>query len=455
MLFFSCFILLNQNNGNSSIHNSVIMFILPNNTKTNVGKNLIPSPNMQKPGQVIRRNNADYQVMKKKEALKKLPCDINQAKLKVYMYDLPTIFHFGLLDWIPKNKNQTWPDVEKLEVPKYPGGLNIQHSVEYWLTLDLLASTSSKIRRPCYAIRVNDTSLANVFFVPFFSSVSYNRHSKLHGKEKVSRNRYLQDELVKYLRSREEWKRYGGKDHIILAHHPNSLLTARKKLSSAIFLLSDFGRYPAEIANISKDIVAPYVHVVDSIGKDSASFDERTTLVYFQGAIVRKDGGMIRQELHKLLKDEKDVHFTYGSARGKGIKEAGQGMLTSKFCLNIAGDTPSSNRLFDSIVSHCVPVIISDEIELPFEDVFDYTEFSVFIRASDSVKKGFLMGVLRGINQDKWTKMWRRLIQISHHFEYQYPSKEGDAIQMIWEEVAHKISSIQLKINKEKRFLPH
>ncbi|VAI21496.1 unnamed protein product [Triticum turgidum subsp. durum] len=28
-------------------------------------------------------------------------------------------------------------------------------------------------------------------------------------------------------------------------------------------------------------------------------------------------------------------------------------MASSKFCLNIAGDTPSSNRLFDAIVSHC------------------------------------------------------------------------------------------------------
>ncbi|KAJ6686562.1 EXOSTOSIN FAMILY-LIKE PROTEIN [Salix purpurea] len=199
---------------------------------------------------------------------------------------------------------------------------------------------------------------------------SYNRHSKLHGKEKVSVNKMLQTKLVRFLMARDEWKRFGGKDHLIVAHHPNSMLYARKKLGSAMFVLADFGRYPVEIANLGKDIIAPYKHVVRTIPiGESAQFDHRPILMHFQGAIYRKDGGAIRQELYYLLKDEKDVHFTFGTYRGNGIRKAAQGMASSKFCLNIAGDTPSSNRLFDAIASRCVPVIISDDIELPFEDV--------------------------------------------------------------------------------------
>lgn len=216
-------------------------------------------------------------------------CDPNQAMLKVFMYDLPPEFHFGLLGWKGK-KSQTWPDVSDANrALNYPGGLNLQHSMEYWLTLDLLASDHPGVSRPCTAIRVHDSSISDVVFVPFFSSVSYNRHSKLHGREKVSRDKFLQDKLVKFLWNKEEWRRSGGKNHLIMAHHPNSLLDVRRQLGSAIFLLADFGRYPRETANIEKDIIAPYKHVVNSVGNDSAPFKARPILAYFQGAIIRKD----------------------------------------------------------------------------------------------------------------------------------------------------------------------
>ncbi|XP_042488277.1 probable arabinosyltransferase ARAD1 isoform X2 [Macadamia integrifolia] len=375
-------------------------------------------------------------------------CDTAHALLRVFMYDLPPEFHFGLLGWEGK-AGQIWPDV--IDIPPYPGGLNLQHSIEYWLTLDLLSSNNPSVIRPCSAIRVMNLSQADIVFVPFFSSLSYNKHSKLHGREKVSVNRMLQDKVVQFLISRNEWKRSGGKDHLIVAHHPNSMLTARRKLGSAMFVLADFGRYPAEIANIDKDIIAPYKHIVRTIGGESAPFKKRPILVYFQGAIYRKDGGAIRQELYYLLKDEKDVHFSFGSVRSHGTTNAGQGMASSKFCLNIAGDTPSSNRLFDAIVSHCVPVIISDEIELPYEDVLDYSEFCIFVRASDAVKKGILLNLLRGINRDRWTTMWEKLKAIAHHFEYQYPSQPGDAVDMIWQAVSRKRNSIQFRVNRNNR----
>lgn len=223
-------------------------------------------------------------------------CDLNNALLKVFMYDLPPVFHFGLLHWKQSESNQTmlWPDVtnDKVSIPSYPGGLNLQHSVEYWLTLDLLSSTFTNVSRPCTAIRVMNSSQANVVFVPFFSSLSYNRCSKKvhHKADEGCADMMLQRKLVSFLEGREEWKKRGGTDHLIVAHHPNSMMEARAKLSSAIFVLADFGRYPAEIANIDKDVIAPYKHIIATTPlAESAPFDKRPTLLYFQGAIRRKD----------------------------------------------------------------------------------------------------------------------------------------------------------------------
>uniref|UniRef100_J3NAZ6 40S ribosomal protein S16 n=1 Tax=Oryza brachyantha TaxID=4533 RepID=J3NAZ6_ORYBR len=349
------------------------------------------------------------------------------------MYDLPPEFHFGLLGWA--DGGAVWPDVRSGAAPRYPGGLNQQHSVEYWLTLDLLSSSSP----PCgAAVRVADSRDADVVFVPFFASLSYNRHSRAVPPEKVSRDKALQEQLVRYLMAQPEWKRSGGADHVIVAHHPNSLLHARSVLSPAVFVLSDFGRYHPRVASLEKDVIAPYKHMAKTFVNDSAGFDDRATLLYFRGAIYRKEGGNIRQELYYMLKDEKDVYFAFGSVQDHGASKASQGMHSSKFCLNIAGDTPSSNRLFDAIVSHCVPVIISDDIELPYEDALDYSKFSIFVRSSDAVKKGYLMRLIRGVSKNQWTKMWKRLKEVDKHFEYQFPSQKDDAVQMIWQALARK-----------------
>ncbi|KAL8557237.1 hypothetical protein ACS0TY_004615 [Phlomoides rotata] len=105
-----------------------------------------------------------------------------------------------------------------------------------------------------------------------------------------------------------------------------------------------------------------------------------------------------------------------------------KGMQSSRLCLNIAGNTPSSNRLFDAIASHCVPVIMSDEIELPYEEIHYYSEFCIFVSTSDNHREFFLIKLIRGICKEEWSRMWKRLKEVEHFFQYQYPSLEGDDV---------------------------
>ncbi|KAL3575746.1 hypothetical protein D5086_023847 [Populus alba] len=80
-------------------------------------------------------------------------------------------------------------------------------------------------------------------------------------------------------------------------------------------------------------------------------------------------------------------------------------MHCSKFCLDIASDTPSSNRLIDAIASHHAPVIVSDDFELPYEDVIDYYLFCIFDPTSDAVEEEFLVNLIRSIKKDEWARM--------------------------------------------------
>lgn len=88
-------------------------------------------------------------------------------------------------------------------------------------------------------------------------------------------------------------------------------------------------------------------------------------------------------------------------------------MHSSKFCLHPAGDTPSACRLFDALVSLCVPVIVSDYIELPFEDVIDYNNISIFVETNKAVQPGYLTSMLRSVSSERILEYQREIKKVS------------------------------------------
>lgn len=370
------------------------------------------------------------------------------APLRVYMYDLPRRFHVGMLD-------HSSPDglpVTSENLPRWPqsSGIKRQHSVEYWLMASLLYDGESEERE---VVRVSDPETAQAFFVPFFSSLSFNTHGHNMTDPDTEFDRQLQIEILEFLRNSKYWQKSGGRDHVIPMTHPNAFRFLRQQVNASILIVADFGRYPRSMSNLSKDVVAPYVHVVESFTDDNPPdpFVARKTLLFFQGNTIRKDEGKVRAKLAKILTGYDDVHYERSAPTTKSIKESTEGMRSSKFCLHPAGDTPSSCRLFDAIVSHCVPVIVSDRIELPFEDEIDYSEFSVFFSIKEAVKPGYMIDQLRQIPKERWIEMWQRLKSVSHHYEFQYPPKKEDAVNMVWRQVKNKIPGVQLAVHRHRR----
>ncbi|CAI7855666.1 unnamed protein product [Closterium sp. NIES-53] len=122
--------------------------------------------------------------------------------------------------------------------------------------------------------------------------------------------------------------------------------------------------------------------------------------------------------------------------------------------------------------SHCVPVVISNKIELPFETSIDYSHFTLFVSheplhslspptsplpplpqdalrqgyllrllhtfnepsspvnfpplpppftclPQDALRQGYLLRLLRTFPRERWLQMWQTLQQVKHHFEFQ------------------------------------
>lgn len=204
------------------------------------------------------------------------------------MYDLPRRFNVGML-------NRRWKfdgvPVTGSNLPKWPenSGLKKQHSVEYWMMASLLYEGGGN--EAAEAVRVLDPEMADAFFVPFFSSLSFNTHGHNMTDPDTELDRQLQIDILKYLRKSKYWQRSAGRDHIIPMHHPNAFRFLREQVNASILIVADFGRYPKSMSNLRKDVVAPYVHVVGAFTDDSSPdpFNSRTTLLFFMGRTVRKD----------------------------------------------------------------------------------------------------------------------------------------------------------------------
>ena len=104
------------------------------------------------------------------------PCNTTTTRqpLRVFMYDLPRKFNLAMM-------HPNISDVEPITAENLPSwhqtsGVGRQHSVEYWLMASLLNNGSDEEEKE--AVRVLDPELADAFYVPFFSSLSFNTHGK-------------------------------------------------------------------------------------------------------------------------------------------------------------------------------------------------------------------------------------------------------------------------------------
>lgn len=366
-------------------------------------------------------------------------------RLKVYVYDMPSRFTYDLL-WL---FHETFKQTANLTSNGSPVHRLIeQHSVDYWLWADLLSPESGRLVKT--VVRVYDQEEADIFYVPFFTTISY------FLLEKPQRS-LLYREALNWVKSQPAWQRSGGRDHVLPVHHPWSFKSHRRFMKLAIWLLPDLdstGKWykPGEVS-LEKDVVLPYVPNVEvcdehCLGHNSA---HRRTLLFFRGRTKRNAGGKIRSKLMAILQDESDVVIEEGTAGDAGREAAQHGMRSSTYCLSPAGDTPSSARLFDAIVSGCIPVIASDELELPFEGMLDYRKMVVFVSSLQATQPGWLISHLRNISSSQVSEMQAQLAQLSKHFQYTHPAQPLGPEDMTWRVIAGKLHFIKLHIRRAQR----
>jgi hypothetical protein len=138
------------------------------------------------------------------------------------------------------------------------------------------------------------------------------------------------------------------------------------------------------------------------------------------GECHRRDfGKLMRRNICGVFKDKKDTFcYCYGDSTSKPLpyEQARTVYESSDFCLLPPGDTLSTRRLSDIIVSGCIPVFVGFENYFsiaPLSNLINYSSFALFYHVGEFGK------LLQGYKRRRFAKImaskyWFGAIPPSH-----------------------------------------
>lgn len=222
---------------------------------------------------------------------------------------------------------------------------------------------------------------ADLFFVPAYVKC-VRMMGGLNDKE-------INHTYVKVLSQMPYFRRSGGRDHIFVfpsgagAHLFRSWATY---INRSIILTPEGDRTDKKDTssfNTWKDIIIPgNVDVRMTKTEDTLvrplPLSKRRYLANYLGRAQGKVGRLQLIELAKQFPDKlESPELKFSGPDKLGRIEYFEHLRNAKFCLAPRGESSWSLRYYESYFVECVPVIISDQVELPFQNVIDYRQISI------------------------------------------------------------------------------
>ncbi|KAG6504226.1 hypothetical protein ZIOFF_036557 [Zingiber officinale] len=160
---------------------------------------------------------------------------------------------------------------------------------------------------------------------------------------------------------------------------------------------------------------------------DGRPISQRSILAFYAGNMH----GRVRPILNKHWGNDKDEDMKIYRRLPNRVSRTMsyvEHMRASKFCICPMGFEVNSPRIVEAIHAECVPVIIADNFVLPFEEVLDWSSFSVVVAEKDIPN---LKNILLGISQRKYIRMHNCVRRLKKHFLWHAKPLKYDIFHMI------------------------
>lgn len=240
------------------------------------------------------------------------------------------------------------------------------------------------------ACRVEDPDAADFFYVPsYFKCIEVINYADHFNEERPGEDEAatLFAQTVSFVRDAGPWfDRHDGADHLFLfswGRFPCRLPGWRESMRSAIAIQVEDRcedlNFEAAQPTFSrwKDVIIPG-HIdawrVRELQKWNKPLGNRDVFISFHG---RHGGNTDSYENVSVRTRILELEGLPGVSVGGFIEDYHELLGSSIYCLAPRGITPWTIHLYVAMLAGCIPVILSDAFEVPFQNILDWPSFSI------------------------------------------------------------------------------
>ncbi|KAL2634141.1 hypothetical protein R1flu_005620 [Riccia fluitans] len=239
--------------------------------------------------------------------------------------------------------------------------------------------------------------------------------------------KYYMEEVIR--KEFPYWNRTGGADHFYATCHDLGSMVSENA--------GDLGQHAIQVvcpSNIwlrtyvpHKDMSYPQIWPHPKAKPGGLAAEKRNILAFWSGS----QNSRVRAYVKSIWEEDEEILLGGGKVLREKVRgpDYFENFRSAKFCLHITGYQVHTARIGDAVKFGCVPVIISDQYDLPFNKILNWKELAVVVKESTVPK---LKQILKAADHPR---LHKNVETVRRHFTWNTKPQDYDLFNMMMYEL--------------------